>query len=49
MFNWNKEYEEKFYKENIEYFASLFQSIEECSKYVKLLKEEGNIIYIISG
>ena len=49
MFNWNKEYEEKFYKENIEYFVSLFEPIEECSKYVKLLKEEGNIIYIISG
>lgn len=49
MFNWNKEYEEKFYKENIEYFASLFEPIEECSKYVKLLKEEGNTIYIING
>ena len=49
MFNWDKEYEEKFYKENIEYFASLFEPIEECSKYVKLLKEEGNTIYIISG
>jgi purine nucleosidase len=49
MFNWDKEYEEKFYKENIEYFASLFEPIEECSKYIKLLKEEGNTIYIISG
>lgn len=49
MFNWNKEYEKNFYKENIEYFASLFEPIEECSKYVKLLKEEGNTIYIISG
>ena len=36
-----KEYEKNFYKENIEYFASLFEPIEECSKYVKLLKEEG--------
>ena len=49
MFNWDKEYEEKFYKENIEYFANLFEPIEECSKYIKLLKEEGNTIYIISG
>ena len=49
MFNWDKEYEKNFYKENIEYFASLFEPIEECSKYVKLLKEEGNTIYIISG
>ena len=49
MFNWDKEYEEKFYKENIEYFANLFETIEECSKYIKLLKEEGNTIYIISG
>ncbi len=47
MFNWDKEYEEKFYKENIEYFASLFEPIEECSKYIKLLKEEGNTIYMI--
>ena len=49
MFNWDKEYEEKFYKENIEYFVNLFEPIEECSKYIKLLKEEGNTIYIISG
>lgn len=49
MFNWDKEYEEKFYKENIEYFASFFEPIKECSKYIKLLKEEGNTIYIISG
>ena len=49
MFNWDKEYEKNFYKENIEYFASLFEPIEECYKYVKLLKEEGNTIYIISG
>lgn len=49
MFDWNKEYEEKFYKDNIENFANLFEPIKDCSKYIKLLKEEGNTIYIISG
>ena len=49
MFDWNKEYEEKFYKDNIENFANLFKPIKDCSKYIKLLKEEGNTIYIISG
>lgn len=49
MFAWDKDYEENFYKLNIEYFASMFEPIKECSKYIKLLKEEGNTIYIISG
>lgn len=49
MFDWNKDYEEKFYKSNIEYFASMFEPIKDCSKVIKKLKEEGHTIYIISG
>ena len=49
MFDWDKDYEEKFYKSNIEYFASMFEPIKDCSKIIKKLKEEGNTIYIISG
>lgn len=49
MFDWDKDYEEKFYKSNIEYFASMFEPIKGCSKIIKKLKEEGNTIYIISG
>lgn len=49
MFDWDKDYEEKFYKENIEYFATLFKPINKCDKYIKKLKNEGNEIYIITG
>ena len=49
MFSWNKEYEEKFYKNNIEYFASMFKPIKDASKYLKKLMDEGNEIYIITG
>lgn len=48
-FNWDYEYERKFYLDNIEYFASLFKPIKDCNKYIKKLKEEGNEIYIITG
>ena len=48
-FNWDEEYERKFYLDNIEYFASLFKPIKDCDKYIKKLKEEGNEIYIITG
>lgn len=49
MFNWDKEYEENFYKTNIEYFASLFEPIKDVSKYIKKLINDGNEIYIITG
>ena len=49
MFDWDKDYEENFYKSNIEHFASILEPIKDCSKYIKLLKNEGNTIYIISG
>ena len=42
MFDWDEEYERKFYLDNIEYFASLFKPIKDCWKYIRKLKEEGN-------
>ena len=48
-FNWDEEYEKKFYLDNIEYFASLLKPIKDCQKYIRKLKEEGNEIYIITG
>ena len=48
-FDWDYEYERKFYLDNIEYFASLLKPIKDCQKYIRKLKEEGNEIYIITG
>lgn len=49
MFNWSKEEERTFYKNNIEKIAINLKAIEGASKYIKKLKEDGHIIYIISG
>ena len=49
MFDWSEEYEKEYYKNNIERLAHLFGPIKDCSKYIKMLRNEGNIIYIISG
>ena len=49
MFDWSEEYEKEYYKNNIERLASFFEPIKDCSKYIKLLRKEGNKIYIISG
>lgn len=49
MFDWPEEYEKEYYKNNIERLASFFEPIKDCSKYIKLLRKEGNKIYIISG
>lgn len=49
MFDWSEEYEKEYYKNNIERLANLFEPIKDCSKYIKKLRNEGNIIYIISG
>ena len=49
MFDWSKEEEEKFYSENIERMANTFEAIENASKYINKLRNEGNEIYIISG
>lgn len=49
MFNWDDEEERNFYKNNIERIAINLKVIEGASKYIKKLKEDGHIIYIISG
>lgn len=49
MFDWSKDEEETFYKENIERMAYSFDMIEDASKYINKLRNEGNEIYIISG
>ena len=49
MFDWSEEYEKEYYKNNIERLAYLFEPIKDCSKYIKMLRNEGNRIYIISG
>lgn len=49
MFDWTEDEENQYYKENIERLASLLQPIKDCSKYIKVLREKGYYIYIISG
>lgn len=49
MFDWNPEYEQEYYNNNIERLATLFTPIEGSSKYLNKLKNNGNEIYIISG
>ena len=49
MFSWNKEYEKKFYKNNIEYLLQCLNPFKDASKYLKKLMDEGNEIYIITG
>ena len=49
MFDWSEDEEKKYYKENIERLASLFEPIKDCSKYIKKLRDNGNFICIISG
>lgn len=49
MFDWSEEYEKEYYKNNIERLANSFEPIKDCSRYIKMLRKEGNLIYIISG
>lgn len=49
MFDWDVSYEQEYYKNNIERLASFFTPIEDSSKYINILKNTGNEIYIISG
>ena len=49
MFEWSEEYEKEYYKNNIERLAHLMEPINDCSNYIKMLRKEGNFIYIISG
>jgi len=49
MFDWNKEEEERFYKENIERIAINLKPIRNAKIYIDKLKQDGNEIYIITG
>lgn len=49
MFDWTREEEKSFYYGNIDEIASNFEIVENADKYIKLLKEKGNKIFIISG
>lgn len=49
MFDWSEKYEKEYYKNNIERLANFFEPIKDCSRYIKMLRKEGNLIYIISG
>lgn len=49
MFDWSKEEEETFYKENIERMAKNFRPLNGSKRIIDKLKSEGNDIYIISG
>lgn len=49
MFDWSKEEDEKFYKENIERIATNLKPVNRASETIKKLKEDGNKIYIITG
>ena len=49
MFDWSKEEEETFYKENIERMAKDFRPLNGAKRIINKLKSDGNDIYIISG
>lgn len=49
MFDWSKEEEETFYSENIERIAFNLEVVENASKYIDKLRDDGHEIYIISG
>ena len=49
MFDWSKEEDETFYKENIERIAKNLKVIEGVKEYIDKLKKDGHNIYIITG
>ena len=49
MFDWSKEEDETFYKENIERIAQNLKPIHNAKKYIDKLKDDGDEIYIITG
>lgn len=49
MFDWSKEENESFYKNNIERIAINLKPINRAKETIDKLKEDGNKIYIISG
>lgn len=49
MFDWSKEEIDDFYYNNIERIAKNLKVIDKAQEYIKKLKEDGYVIYIISG
>ena len=49
MFDWSEDEERSYYKGNIERIAQDFVPIKDCSKYIKELRQDGHLIFIISG
>lgn len=49
MFDWSEDEERSYYKNNIERIAKDFEPIKDCSKYIKELRQDGHLIFIISG
>ena len=49
MFDWTEEEENKFYKENIERIAKNLKVKDGAKEYIYKLKEDGHVIYIITG
>lgn len=49
MFDWTESEETDFYKNNIERIAKNLNTIDDASKYINKLKDEGHEIFIISG
>ena len=49
MFDWTEDEEKNYYKNNIEGIVEELKPIKDCSKYIKKLREQGHLIYIISG
>ena len=49
MFDWNKDEETNFYKDNIERIAKKLEVIAGAKEYIDKLHEDGHFIYIITG
>lgn len=49
MFNWDKEHEEKFYKDNIERIITKLTVKDSAKEYIDRLRKDGHEIYIITG
>lgn len=49
MFDWSFEEETSFYRNNIERIAKKLDIVDGAKKYIDKIKEEGNLIYIVTG
>ena len=49
MFDWSQEEIDEFYHNNIEKIANNLKVIDKAPEYIKRLKDDGHVIYIVSG